>query len=192
VTNFKSGTSFWWVLIAIIVVLAGTGLGINWFLSSLSSAEPVVEISSDGTIQKYGRRTISLAYIDNYGSVSEHLTTIESDGEIEADLIAILNALTIEPENENLITAIPIGTNVLAAFYDANKKSAVIDFSTELVSAHPGGTAAEHATIDVIMTTVARNFPEIDTCLLLVDKAQCETLAGHIEINRSFKMQEWR
>ncbi|MCP4145957.1 MAG: GerMN domain-containing protein [bacterium] len=190
--NLKSGASFWWIVVAIVVVLAAIGSGVVWFLSTLANPEIVLPIKNESQPEVFGSRTVSLAYINDFGTISEQLIVIPTTGEIESDLIATLNALAAAPDDENLITAIPVGTKVMAAFYDPNKKSAVIDFSSELVSAHPGGTAAEHATINVIMTTIARNFPKIDTCLILVDKAQCETLAGHIELDRTFNLQEWR
>jgi len=68
----------------------------------------------------------------------------------------------------------------------------VLDWTRELSSAHPGGSASELATLAVILRTVSWNFPELESCVLLVDGASLETLAGHLDISRPFDLRRWR
>jgi hypothetical protein len=67
-----------------------------------------------------------------------------------------------------------------------------LDFSSELVAAHPGGSAAEYATIGCIVRTVGENFPELSRVQLLVDGAQVESIAGHVRADQPFIVKEWR
>ena len=78
------------------------------------------------------------------------------------------------------MSALPVGTRALAAFIDPEDQSVVLDFSHELVIAHPGGSAAEAATLTSILRTVALNFPATRSCVILVEGAQIETLAEGI------------
>jgi len=134
-TILKSGASFWWIVVAIVVVLTAIGGGITWFLSTLATPEIVLPIKNNDQPEAFGSRTVSLAYINNFGTVSEQLVVIPTAGEIEADLIATLNALAFVPEDENLITAIPPGTEVQAAYFDPNKKSASCKANSRTVRA---------------------------------------------------------
>ena len=54
------------------------------------------------------------------------------------------------------------------------------------------GMKVENATLQVILSTLALNFPEIETCSLLVDGAQVETLGGHIQADQPFALRRWR
>jgi hypothetical protein len=68
----------------------------------------------------------------------------------------------------------------------------LIDFSRELRDNHPGGSAAERATVDAILRTIALNFPEVRACTLLVAGEQVETLAGHLALDRPLDPRRWR
>ena len=76
-------------------------------------------------------------------------------------------------------------------FFNEDKGHVVIDISAELVTGHPGGVAAEQATLTVLLRTIAANFPRIRKCSLLVDGAQVETLAGHVRTDRPFVPSRW-
>ncbi len=76
-------------------------------------------------------------------------------------------------------------------FLDAEQRHAVLDFSAELVTQHPGGSTAEVATLTSILRTVALNFPSLETCRILVDGAEVQTLAGHQVMDRPFALRRW-
>ena len=66
-----------------------------------------------------------------------------------------------------------------------------VDFSRDLVTGHPGGSAAEVATLTSILRTVALNFPGTRSCVILVEGAQVETLAGNLDMVRPFDPRRW-
>ena len=47
------------------------------------------------------------------------------------------------------------------------------------------------ATLTTILRTVALNFPDTRSCVILVEGAQVETLAGHLDMARPFDPRRW-
>lgn len=108
------------------------------------------------------------------------------------DLLAVMDALCEGPRSGRATSAMPRGTRALAAFLDAASGVAVVDFSRELSLGHPGGSAAEAATVGAIMRTVAANFPQVSSCTILVEGRQPATLAGHLDLSRPLSPRRWR
>jgi hypothetical protein len=89
------------------------------------------------------------------------------------------------------VNALPDRTDILAVFLDTDGRAAVLDFSAELVVRHPGGSAAESATLTSILRTVALNFPDLERCRILVDGDEVESLGGHLALDRPFDLRRW-
>lgn len=107
------------------------------------------------------------------------------------DLLGLMQVLCEGPRISGAVSAMPKGTRALAAFIDPDDQSVVVDFSGELVTGHPGGSAAETATLTSILRTVGLNFPGTRSCVILVEGAQVETLAGHLDLARPFDPRRW-
>jgi len=107
------------------------------------------------------------------------------------DLLGLMGVLCEGPHISGAVSALPAGTRALDAFLDPDDQSVVLDFSRELVTGHPGGSAAESATLTSILRTVALNFPGTRSCTILVEGEQVETLAGHIDMARPFDPRRW-
>lgn len=69
-----------------------------------------------------------------------------------------------------------------------------VDFSPELISAHPGGTQSELLTVYGLANTFAVNYPHLRQMRVLVDGAPVATLKGHVDlrqpINPDFSLVE--
>jgi spore germination protein GerM len=69
-----------------------------------------------------------------------------------------------------------------------------IDFSRELIAAHPGGTQSELLTIYGLVNTLAVNFPHLRQMQILVEGTPVATLKGHVDlrqpINPDFSLVE--
>jgi len=139
-----------------------------------------------------GDRAVMLVFPewDASGFVTEQRQIPSRDRPGE-DLLGLMNVLCDGPSISGAISALPTGTRALAAFLSPDDQSVVLDFSLELVTGHPGGSAAETATLTSILRTVALNFPGTRSCLILVEGAQVETLAGHIDLVRPFDPRRW-
>lgn len=82
------------------------------------------------------------------------------------------------PKNDNLYPTIPQTTRVNALY--VSDKIAYIDFSSEIIEDHPGGSTGELLTIYSIVMTLT-SFPDIDKVQFLVDGDSGETLVGHVD-----------
>ncbi len=189
----RSGRGFWIALLGILGGLALLVAGMLWHLSRAPGEESSLLAVDAGPEELSGTRGVVLVFPnrDATREITEE-RQLPSRGRIDEDLLAVVNALIEGPSGGSGVSALPPGTRVLSAFHDADSRQAVIDFSRELVTAHPGGSASEQATLASILGTIGLNFPEIETCILLVDGAQVETLAGHIGMDRPFELRRWR
>ncbi len=80
-------------------------------------------------------------------------------------------------------SVIPAGTQ-LRAFYVTERGDAFVDLSSEVASAHPGGTLNELLTVYAIVNAVTANLPAIQRVQLLVDGKEVDTIAGHVDVRR--------
>ncbi len=182
---------FWLV---VIVSLGGAGY-FGWKILERNRtdgvAEPVAPVVEDPA-EPSGDRAVVLVFPewDAAGYVTEQ-RLIPSRDRTDEDLHGLMSLLCSGPRISGAVSALPEGTHCLGAFYDEQNGSAVLDFSQELVIGHPGGTAAEAATLTSILRTVGLNFPETRSCLILVDGAQVETLAGHLKMDRPFDVRRF-
>lgn len=139
-----------------------------------------------------GDRAVVLVYPewDASGYVTEQ-RQIPSRGRGGEDLLGLMQVLCRGPQVSGAVSPFPQGTLARAAFFNPEDNSVVLDFSMELVTGHPGGSAAEAATLTSILRTVALNFPDTRSCTILIDGAQVQTLAGHLTMDRPFDPRRW-
>jgi hypothetical protein len=100
----------------------------------------------------------------------------------EADCIrSVVQALVNGPVSD-LVPVLPAQSVVRGVAVDGG--TAVIDFSSDLVSAHPGGSSSELLTIYSLANSLAANFPHIRQVRILVDGEPVESLKGHVDLSR--------
>jgi germination protein M len=81
------------------------------------------------------------------------------------------------------VSVIPKGTT-LRAFYVTERGEAFVDLSSEVSTAHPGGSLAELLTVYAVVNAVTTNLPKVQRVQLLVDGKEVETIAGHVDVSR--------
>ncbi len=101
-------------------------------------------------------------------------------GSLETEATGAVRALLEGPRN-GLISAIPAGTRLIGL--KVRDSTAFVDFSSEIVKNHPGGSSGELETVYSIVNTLTLNFQGIKEVQILVEGKKEETLAGHIDIN---------
>ena len=94
----------------------------------------------------------------------------------------ILDVLIGGPNTGGYAT-VPAGTTVRQAFVVDDL--AVVDFSGEISTHHPGGVLEELATIYSVVNSVTENVPGIRRVRILVEGTENPTLAGHISLART-------
>jgi hypothetical protein len=184
-----------WVWVVLVLAAAAGGA---WWLLGRGPADdqglafgPLDDMEAAGDVVA-GDRAVMLVFPewDASGYVTEQ-RQISSRDRAGEDLLGIMQVLCDGPRVSGAVSALPQGTRALSAFVDRQAGSVVVDFSLELVTRHPGGSAAEAATLTSILRTVALNFPDTRSCVILVDGAQVETLAGHLDMIRPFDPRRW-
>lgn len=103
----------------------------------------------------------------------------------------ILEELASGPTGSDAVGTIPKGTRVRSVFFDGTG-GVFVDFSSEFVENHPGGTTGELFTIRSIVRTLALNFSDVERVSLLVEGKEIETIAGHIDASVPFPVEQYQ
>jgi hypothetical protein len=114
------------------------------------------------------------------------LTSVEQEvpfGEGTVEQAKAIVSAQIAPVEGPLISAIPVGTGLRALFVTPDGE-AYVDFSRELVAAHPGGSMNELLTVHTIVEALTGNLPGIKAVQILVEGKELDTLAGHLDLRR--------
>jgi spore germination protein GerM len=89
----------------------------------------------------------------------------------------------LQPGPEPYLSPIPAETK-LRSFYATDRGDAFVDLSSEISTAHPGGSLAELLTVHAIVNAVTANLPAISRVQILIDGREVDTIAGHVDIRR--------
>jgi len=140
-----------------------------------------------------GTRNVTLYFADTDDpSIHAETRELAVGRRIDEQVRQVIDALIAGPDKTEGISAIPAGTQLLSVMVESDSGTVYLDFTSELVTAHPGGSAAEYCTIASIVRTVGENFPELQRVQLLVDGSQVETIAGHMRADQPVYVREWR
>jgi germination protein M len=117
---------------------------------------------------------------------------LPSQGPLETRIVAVVAALIDGPEGQDLVRCLPPDTHVRRVFHDDESATLFLDFDPALVTHHPGGSAAEWATLASLVRTIGSNFPEIARVQVLVDGDPVDTLAGHFDTSHPLEVAAWQ
>lgn len=81
------------------------------------------------------------------------------------------------------LSPIPAATT-LRAFFITERGDAFVDLSKEVSTAHPGGSMTEMLTVQAIVNAVTANLPAVQRVQIMVDGAEVDTIAGHVDVRR--------
>lgn len=179
-----------------LAAIAGIALGVlfvvMWWLMRTPQA-PVEEppVPAPRTLEGSRAVTLFFAGIDE-PVIYRETREVGVGRRFDQQVRQVIDALISGPSDDKGVSAIPDGTTLLAVSFDPDAATLYLDFSAELVAAHPGGSAAEYCTVAVIVRTVGENFPEVRSVQILVDGSQVDTIAGHIRADHPFLVRDWR
>ena len=175
------------------IVVAAIAVGALLYVWQRSTREPVpVEKPEGVTVVPEGSRTVTLYFAGDESETLVAETRLVAMGKDFVEQVAqVMGALLDGPRSGGAST-IAAGTHLLGAFYDSETAIVYLDFSSEIVAGHPGGTSAEYYTIAAIVRTVSENFPEVLAVQILVEGLQVGTIAGHIDAYKPFLVRDWR
>ncbi len=129
-------------------------------------------------------RDVTIYFSDRDGLTlrGEHLFI--KRGSLKEEMRELLEDLVKGPKG-GVLPTIPEGTRLIGL--DIKDGIAYVDFSKELYTRHPGGSAAELQTVYSIVNSIVFNFPEIRGVQILIEGKRRPTLVGHIDISLPLK-----
>jgi hypothetical protein len=187
----SSGTLRFRHFVIIVVVALSIGAVLYWWHRSTREA-PAPAVPEGVTEVPEGSRTVTLYFAEKDAEALLPETRLVAIGKDFTEQVRqVMQALLDGPHGDGVST-IAAGTRLLDAFYDSETAVLYLDFSSELVAGHPGGSSAEYYTIAAIVRTVSENFPEVRAVQFLVEGLQVGTIAGHIDAYDPFPVRDWR
>ena len=165
-----------WLILAAILFVVGLVVGTLEIGKAPEEASPVVNAPS------LTAREVILYFASGDGqklvAESRQIPGCESD---EDCLSEVVQALIAGPAGD-LVAILPSRATLRnLAVVDSLVE---VDFSQELVDAHPGGTQSELLTVYGLTDTLAVNFPHIRQVQILVEGNPVKTLKGHVDLQR--------
>lgn len=166
-----------WLIL--IVVVFSIGLTIGFFRTETPPPKKVVAPAS--VAEEARNVVLYFASTDGSSLVAESrdLKACEDDDEC---VLETVRELIAGPNDTTLIPVLPPQAAVNSVAVDGSLIK--VDFSQELISAHPGGTQSELLTVYGLADTLSVNFPHIRQVEILVAGVPVETLKGHIDLRR--------
>ena len=135
--------------------------------------------------------TTRLYYVSSDGT---RLTSVEREVPFAEQTVAQARRIIeaqLAPVDAPLVTAIPAGA-ALRAIFVTEQGSAFVDLSSEIATAHPGGSLNELLTVYTIVQALTTNLPALTSVQLLVAGKEVDTLAGHVDLTRPLpRADEW-
>ncbi|MDY6844356.1 MAG: GerMN domain-containing protein [Thermodesulfobacteriota bacterium] len=113
--------------------------------------------------------------------VKENRKVVGYGEELDEKVEILVRELIVGPKTE-LVPTIPSNTRIRGV--KVKDGTAYIDFTSEFVKNHPGGSNAEIFTIYSIVDSLILNFPEIKRVQILTNGRAIETIAGHINLSK--------
>lgn len=170
--------------IMIIVVVIFLGFLLLWYAGrpkreKIVKIRPSLQSTTVDTVRQ--RKSVNLYFSSPNGEyLVNEMRPIECADENDC-VGAVVRALVSGPEE--------VGAAVLPAEAELNgveveEGTAVLDFSSELTAAHPGGSQSELLTVYALANSIAVNFPHIRQIAIRVDGQPVETLKGHVDLRR--------
>ncbi len=175
------------VLLVLVIVAVSLVLIIKWArMTSRRESPGIMEVPEE-------TRSVTLFFAnrDADGLLSEAREIAVGEG-LEEQVKGVMGALLQGPLRENMVSAIPVGTEVIQVFWAEETQTIFIDFNRTLIYGHPGGGTGEYYVISMILRTIASNFPQVRRLQFLVDGYPVETIAGHYAVGKPLDIMRWR
>lgn len=181
-----------WIAISILTLLLLAGAG---YLYTHSPEEEIAEVqlleeisqtasgSSETAPITYQEITLFVmnpptgSLVREIREVPEHLELI--------DKISQTIEYLIHPDSDARNEAFPEETALISVFV-TQSGIVYLNLSRHVQDRHPGGLSAELITVSSLVNTMLFNFQEIKQVQILVEGAEIETLAGHVDCRKPF------
>lgn len=181
-----------WIAVFILTMIL---LVSTWFLYDYQSYEdrdrallnPVLQqVTSDSSdLTGFLHREVTLFVGDpTTGGLSRKIREIDTQQDLIQEITQTINYL-IYPDPGMPNEAIPEGTKLINAFM-TQAGIAYLNLTRHLQDRHVGGLSAELTTVASLVNTLLFNFKDVQQIQILVEGAEIETLAGHVDCRKPF------
>lgn len=161
------------MLWALFVVVPG------WYTGGQSTTSSNAPASASAT----RKITARLFYVSEDGL---HLVASEREvvyGGTPVEQASRIIEAQLAPAPQPYTSAIPAGTKLRTVFL-SGEGEAYVDLSSEVSSAHPGGSLSELFTVYSLVDALTANLPAITSVQILIDGKEADSLAGHVDLRR--------
>ncbi len=149
--------------------------------TSLNESEPEPELPGEA-------KTVTLFFLSEDDSLLHpEERQIFAGSSVISEAKQVVEAL-IQGSGKGYVNPLPPETRLRQLFV-TKEGVAYVDFSKEIMEAHPSGSSAELGTVYSVVNTLAYNFKPIKRVFILVEGSEKETLGGHINLNQAFVPQ---
>ncbi|PYQ84030.1 MAG: hypothetical protein DMG02_07160 [Acidobacteria bacterium] len=177
-----------WLVVGAIALVAGVLVWLMFIALprryGATAAKAVSAAPANAPAPPAGRKIKArLFYVAEDGT---RLTGVEREIAYGEGTVAQANeivAAQIAPVAEPFVSAVPPGTTLRALFI-SDRGDAYVDFSRDMIAAHPGGSTTELLTVYTIVNALTENLPAVHAVQLLVDGKEVDTIAGHVDLRR--------
>jgi len=191
IDNIQYSMKKWIVLIIFTVLLIG-GTGYLYLqqpeeelFGVLITPEGQLSSSISIDVSDMANREITLFVSDpTRGTLVKKTSDIQDQQDIVQEISETIQQL-IHPGPNIRNEAIPEGTELIGVFM-TNSGIVYLNLNRNIQDRHIGGLSAELATVTSLINTLLFNFKEIRQVQILVEGAEIETLAGHIDCRKPF------
>jgi hypothetical protein len=173
------------LLLSVIVVISVVFLAI-FFITLFDYIYPPAA-GKHGAAKKRDKQEVTLFFSDaNERFLVPEKRFIPREKELEAQASEMIQAL-IAGSKTGLVDTFP-GKAELQDVKREGADTLLINFKESLVEQHPGGSAAEMATVYSLTNTLTANLPAIKRIRILIGGKERESLKGHIGLHNPFMM----
>ena len=183
--------SKWWMLVMLLTI----GLvGGTWHLYTSSPQGmidalpqlPGLPVATPETSEMLEgqQREVTLFVSDASGGLIRALRDIKKRNDMLEEVTQTITLL-IQPDADVRNAALPEGTALLNVFLSGGG-ILYLNMNRNLQDRHVGGLNAELTTVTALVNTILLNFQEIKHVQILVEGAEIETLAGHVDCRKPF------
>jgi hypothetical protein len=173
------------LLLSVIVVMSVLFLSI-FFITLFDYIYPPAA-GKQSTAKKRDKREVTLYFSDSnerFLVPEKRFVPKEKDPEAQAEEIILA---LISGSKAGRVNTFPENAELLGV-EKAGEDTFEVNFKESLVANHPGGSAAEMATIHSLANSLIENIPEIKKIKILIVGKERETLKGHIGMRGPFMM----
>ncbi len=169
----------------IIAVFVASGVGLFWLWRNSSNTDPVPAVQDQQTARQLLRdEPLSITlYYPHEGGLATESAVIKRQPDTQSLARAALTSLFADQRAAQE----PVLRDIrLRELYVDGSGTAYIDLTPGLRKDVRGSAWEEQLAIYSLVNTLLQNFEEIKQVMLLLDGREAQTLAGHMDLSRTF------